>query len=307
MIRKALFQIHLWAGIGAGVYIFVICVTGSFLVFRVEFYNHFRPGTTIVPRSMPRLSEQAVGAAAGRAYPGMTVVRVLIRRRSPTTSAEVWLEGGGLERHRLFDPYTGADLGDADPRATEVFEKIVDLHDNLLGGMTGRAINGVGGICLALLCVTGAVIWWPGSRNWRRALFVRWKTGWKRFNWDLHSAIGFWSLAFIFMWAVTGIYMVFPQPFNALNDFIEPFNPAVAVRPGDIVLEWLAKLHFGRFAGMKVKLLWAAAGLAPPALFVTGVVMWWNRVLRGWLRAGDPAGERVALQAYTSYVKALFR
>jgi uncharacterized iron-regulated membrane protein len=307
MIRKALFQIHLWAGIGVGLYIFMICVTGSFLVFRVEFYNHFRPGTTVAARSTPRLTQAELTAAAIRAYPAMTVVRVVIRRRSPTTGAEVWLEGGGQERHRLLDPYTGADLGDADPHATEVFEKIVDLHDNLLGGMTGRAINGVGGVFLAVLCLTGAVIWWPGRKHWRRAMTVRWKSGWKRFNWDLHSAMGFWALAFIFMWAVTGIYMVFPQPFNALNDFIEPFNPAVAVRRGDIVLEWLAKLHFGRFAGMKVKLLWAAAGLVPPALFVTGAVMWWNRVLRGWLHAGDSAADRVRRQAYTNSLKAFFR
>ena len=34
--RKALFQIHLWTGIGVGLYIFVISVTGSAIVFRRE-------------------------------------------------------------------------------------------------------------------------------------------------------------------------------------------------------------------------------------------------------------------------------
>src|SRR2546426_10322035 len=35
-LRKMSFQVHLWAGIGAGLYIFVVCVTGSALVFRPE-------------------------------------------------------------------------------------------------------------------------------------------------------------------------------------------------------------------------------------------------------------------------------
>ena len=50
--------------------------------------------------------------------------------------------------------------------------------------------------------------------------------------------------------------------------------------PLDRVLGWLARLHFGRFGGMPMKIAWAVCGLVPVALFVTGVVMWWNRVLR---------------------------
>jgi uncharacterized iron-regulated membrane protein len=38
-------------------------------------------------------------------------------------------------------------------------------------------------------------------------------------------------------------------------------------------------LHFGNFAGLKTRIVWAALGLAPPILFLTGALMWWNRVL----------------------------
>ena len=34
--RRALFQIHLWTGIGVGLYILMISVTGSAIVFRRE-------------------------------------------------------------------------------------------------------------------------------------------------------------------------------------------------------------------------------------------------------------------------------
>jgi uncharacterized iron-regulated membrane protein len=35
-LRRALFQVHLWVGILAGLYIFVVCITGAALVFRVN-------------------------------------------------------------------------------------------------------------------------------------------------------------------------------------------------------------------------------------------------------------------------------
>jgi uncharacterized iron-regulated membrane protein len=35
-LRKAVFQVHLWTGIGLGLYIIMISVTGSVLVYRNE-------------------------------------------------------------------------------------------------------------------------------------------------------------------------------------------------------------------------------------------------------------------------------
>ena len=40
-LRKALFQIHLWSGIGIGIYVVLISISGSVLVFRNELFNLF--------------------------------------------------------------------------------------------------------------------------------------------------------------------------------------------------------------------------------------------------------------------------
>ena len=299
MLRKILFQIHLWTGIGIGLYVVAICVTGSITVFRNEFYTYFRPGTTVVARDTERLSDEAIAESARQRYPGFEVSSVQLRRRSRTASAEVWLKKGDTEHHRLFDPYDGADLGDAEPRATKIFEKIAEFHDNLLGDRVGREINGVGGAILAVMCLSGLVIWWPGIKGLRRGLLLRWKTSWKRFNWDLHSVMGFWTFAFVFMWAITSVYMVFPDPFLDVVDFLQPPSDEVPLRSGDVVLEWFARVHIGRFAGLWVKILWGVVGLIPAMLFVTGVIMWWNRKVRGWVRAEEGA--------YTTYLKTFFK
>ena len=168
---------------------------------------------------------------------------------------------------------------------------LLDLHDNLLAGETGRAVNGVGAILLLVLAVTGLVIWWPGIRNWRRSLFVDRRLSWKRLNWNLHSALGVWFLLFVLLWGVTGTYLSFPSAFYAFFEYLEPIDSASNVeRVSDEVLYWLAYGHFGRFnrrlpgcgAGcdLTLKAVWAGVALVPPAMFITGGIMWWNRVVR---------------------------
>ena len=291
-----MFQIHLWTGIGVGLYVVVVCLTGSVLVFRRELMRTYsnRPQVSAHTSSATPLTEDQLRIAAQRVYPTFTVEKVWRSRRG-NTPVDIWMNrgpGGREKKQHLFDPYTGADLGETRPRGVRVIDWLVSLHDDLLGGMNGRLVNGVGAILLALLCFTGAIIWWPGSSKWARGLTVRWNAGWQRINWDLHSALGFWAFVAVLLWAVSGIYLVFPHPFSALVDYLEPPDLVSLVpRRGDVALEWLAKLHFGRFAGIKTKWTWAILGVIPPVLFITGAVMWWNRVLKPFRRTRLAAAE----------------
>jgi uncharacterized iron-regulated membrane protein len=48
---------------------------------------------------------------------------------------------------------------------------------------------------------------------------------------------------------------------------------------GDLLMAWLFPLHAGWFGGMPIKIVWALLGLSLPLMFVTGTIMWWNRVI----------------------------
>lgn len=49
---------------------------------------------------------------------------------------------------------------------------------------------------------------------------------------------------------------------------------------GDAIIAWVAPLHFGTFGGgTPVYVLWLLLGLSPAILGVSGILMWWNRVL----------------------------
>lgn len=309
-LRRALFQVHLWIGIGLGVYVLLISISGSAIVFRNEISKAFGAAPKTVSASGSKLSPADLKQAARRAYPQYAVSYIWESKR-PDQATEVWLARDGKTKMRLFDPYTGRDLGESVPPTMQALTFMIDLHVNLLSGRTGRTLNGIGAIFTTVLALTGAVIWWPGVQNWRNSLMVRRESNWKRFNWSLHSVVGIWTLAFVLVWGVTGIFVVFPKPFETAVNLFAPLNfyrldvstasadkltpPRSATTPlvprgnrreapiertlGDKILRWLYYLHFGNFAGSGVKTVWVVCGLAPVVLFVTGFLMWWNRVL----------------------------
>jgi uncharacterized iron-regulated membrane protein len=287
-LRKAMFQVHLWIGLAIGLYIVVLSVTGSALVYRNELDRYFAAPRPIFDADRPRLSQDEIRGAAARLYPSHQVVEVgnRVTRRNPTAS--VTFERDGVQMVRLFDPYTGADLGDAITEGERFVLWVVRLHDELLFDQEGRWWNGALSAVTTVLVVTGLIVWWPGSRRWRRSLTITWSSGWRRINWDLHSALGIWLFLFMLMWGLSGFYLGIPQPFTDIVDAISDPD-ALEERPGDIVLAWMARLHFGRWRGLPwLKAAWAVVGLVPALMFITGVVMWWNRVLRR--RVSRPGG-----------------
>ena len=96
-LRRALFQVHLWTGLAIGLYIVMLSVTGSVLVYRNELDRLFATTRPVYDAKATRLTADELRAAAERAYPGWTITRVgdRITRRNPTI--EVWVERGGRE------------------------------------------------------------------------------------------------------------------------------------------------------------------------------------------------------------------
>jgi uncharacterized iron-regulated membrane protein len=267
----------MWIALVLGIYIVVLSVSGSIAVFRREANVWF------VPRAVPsatgtRLTGEELRAALQDIYPGSQIVDVREPRR-PERPVFVSLDRNGKRVDRLFDPYALKDMGDSYPQVLRAMEWLVDLHDNLLAGPDGRIVNGVGGALVLFLIVTGVIIWWPGTRRVWRSLTVGRPEASRRFAWQLHNALGVWSFAMLLIWAATAVYFAWPDPFENTIDHFDT-NKTDTERPGEAVLLFLIKLHFGRFGAVWVRFLWAALGLLPVVLFVTGFVLWWTRVVR---------------------------
>jgi uncharacterized iron-regulated membrane protein len=299
-LRKAVFQLHLWSGIGIGLYVLLVSLTGSVVVYSNELYRAATPDPIIVTQSGARLTDEQLKRAAKSLYPGYTII-AMSRARNPDQAVGISLRRGDGLKNRLFNPYTGADLGDSVPLGIRLVSQLLKLHDDLLAGPTGRSVNGFGALLVVILTLTGMIVWWPGIKTWRRSLTVQRNAGWRRFTWSLHSMIGFWSLGFILVFGISGIYLGNPEFFQDLADRIEPLTDANArTRIVDQIIYWIAYLHVGRINGIgipcsgpglcdkTIKLIWAVFGLAPAAMFVTGAIMWWNRVVRKKLLTRAP-------------------
>jgi uncharacterized iron-regulated membrane protein len=291
-LRRAFYQVHLWSGIALGLYILTISVTGSVLVYSNELYRAATPEPIISQGLGPRLTDDQLTQAAAHLYRDYRVVQIA-RARNLDQAVDVSLRRGDEIKRRKFDPRSGRDLGDSIPIGIRLVSKLLDLHDNLFAGPTGRKMNGIGALALLVVAMTGLTIWWPGIKTWRRSLTLHRSVGWKRFVWHSHSMIGFWSLGFTMVFGVSGVYLGFPGLFQDLADRLEPATAANdGLRIVDRVIYWLAFLHFGRINGIGIpcsgpglcdqttKAIWALFGLAPAAMFVTGAIMWWNRVRR---------------------------
>lgn len=358
-LRKLMFQLHLWIGLALGLYVVVVCVTGSLVVFRGEIEDVLHSDLTRVTPGPRRMALQPVYEAVKQAHPGDTL-RTINLPPAPDAAWSLWFTGPkGKSFHAYANPYTGKILGD-DLANDNLTEWLYDLHANLLAGGTGEKINGIAAMFFGLLCLSGVVIWWPGrGRVVKQGLTIQWRSQWKRLNYDLHKVLGIASAGLLLLVIVTGVYFPFPQPFRAiaewlghpeikaesprsrprpvarwpsLDEAIATANSAlpegevnwiglpqkphedISVRkripgdwrltgsdyvhldqytgavisverhaersPGQRFLRAMFPLHTGTFGGLFTRLLWAMLGLVPALLFVTGFLMWWNRVVR---------------------------
>src|ERR1700752_3926047 len=92
-LRRALFQVHLWSGIAVGIYILMISVTGSVLVYANELYRAVTPEPIISKGSGARLTDDQLKEAARRSYPGYRVLKI-VRPLNPDQAVDISLRRG---------------------------------------------------------------------------------------------------------------------------------------------------------------------------------------------------------------------
>ncbi|UOQ96884.1 PepSY domain-containing protein [Hymenobacter sp. 5317J-9] len=142
-------------------------------------------------------------------------------------------DGGGP---RIYvNPYTGAILGEINPRET-FFHTVEQLHRGLVAGKIGKLVMGVSASIFLFILGTGLVLWWPAARKaLTPRLTVKWGSGWKRLNHDFHIVLGFYASLFLFVMALTGVGMSFDWVGAGINKLthspLKRPEPPVSVVP----------------------------------------------------------------------------
>jgi uncharacterized iron-regulated membrane protein len=224
-LRRALFQIHLWAGVLLSLYVVVIALTGSILVFRTELTSAALPRNISAYDASHIASIETVVRNFTVTFPGASLQTLQLP--SPAIPAFL-LYATDAQKHpvRLMADPTNAMLY-AQPRTW--LDWVYDLHVYLLlGHGYGMQVNGVGAAGLLLLTLSGLFLWWPGVRSWMRGLRVDFGRNWRRINFDTHNAIGFWTFVIVSWWAFSGVYFGWYRQVTAAIASVSPLRGMIA-------------------------------------------------------------------------------
>lgn len=307
-LNKALFQIHLWAGIVLGLYILMISVSGAVYLLEDKLDRYFVPGNVLPTASGP-LSDDELEAQIEEVYSDFEVF-MFNQSSDPERAVLVVLRQDGGTQNRYFDQYRGLDRGSSLPWEAKVYRWLIDFHDDLFIDNGGRRINGWGAVLFLVMMLSGLVIWWRGKAQWRQGFYPSKKSP-RGMLWQFHSVFGFWCLFFMFAWGISGILITIPDTFRTVTDTLGLSNAlnmgligmpdpeiqamldsgelepnAFIMNLGEIradrssgFLDFMVDVHFGRFDAAWVTWLLLFISLIPAGMFITGFILWWQRVV----------------------------
>jgi uncharacterized iron-regulated membrane protein len=218
-LRKLTGLLHLWLGLGSGLVVFVVSVTGCIYVFETEIRDVVEKSfTTVEARNQPRvpvselyrLGKKALEAELG--YPVKDAYQSVWVYRDPTKAPYFFAYAPQPEGYHYvyLNPYTGEVLRLVD-RHTDFFGTVLRLHRRLLLPETlGRYVIGISVLVFVISLISGLLLWWPRNRAAAKQRFsVKWSAKWRRVNYDSHNVLGFYALPLALVIALTGLVWSF--------------------------------------------------------------------------------------------------
>jgi len=236
MFKKKLLWLHKWLGLISGLVVLIVSLTGCLTVFQDELQLMTHPEKFFIEKQNLQPSKtialsKLINIAEAKLNPGEKISRVdvfpqnnrtWVFRATKTNKDAFFYSDYFTYYKRVFvNPYTG-NVQVVENTKENFFQIVLQLHMNLLlGKKYGHFIVGFSTIFFAIICLTGIVLWWP--KKWKpktikNSFSINFKANKKRFNYDLHNVLGFYSLFFALLFAFTGLVFVFPAFKKAVSN-----------------------------------------------------------------------------------------
>ncbi|MFV0541770.1 MAG: PepSY-associated TM helix domain-containing protein [Aestuariibaculum sp.] len=220
--------LHLWLGLISGIVVFIVSITGCFYAFQQEIKDALEPWRFVKEQNKPYVPPSVLLDTASVYMPNAKPTGLTYADKAGAAAVGYSaFEGGKRSFSVVFmDPYTGKFIKKQQTlggNEFDFFRFIIDGHRALwLPYNIGRPIVGVCTLVFLLLLITGLIMWWP--KKWNKttrdmSFKIKWKAKFKRINYDLHNVLGFYSLIFALIIAITGVVWSF-QWFDQVVYFI---------------------------------------------------------------------------------------
>lgn len=214
-LRKFINDIHLWLGIGSGIILLIICLTGTVLTFEKEIKCVFAEEVSVSPiATLFPIEELAENLTSEGEVMCVTISPEKAKPYEFSVKTNKEDRRGTLF---LVDQYTG-NYTKASPNVLDgFFMTMFKMHRWLLMDMSiGRPIVGVATIIFLILSISGIVLWFPKKKlrklkwkNLKSGFKIAWRAKWKRLNHDLHVTLGFYTAIFLIIMSLTGLFWSF--------------------------------------------------------------------------------------------------
>jgi len=243
-MRRLWLKLHLWLGLILGLWLSLIGLTGSLLVFYHELEEQIHPTTfAVAPQPEGEVAFRSFDEVYAAIQDGMPEGAQFGSIYYPRTSASSWWgrytvpDGPQAGLWYVFvDPYTAQVLDRWHVKGEEQWFRrefsgfLYDLHYKLLlPGDIGNPLVGIIAL-LALISVGfGVYLWWPKKGKWSQALRFKRGASSQRFIFDLHNVSGIYLLPVLVAVLLSGVYFNLPEQFYWV---IKQFSPNTVVYYG---------------------------------------------------------------------------
>lgn len=201
MNAKSWFNLHSWAGLFVGVLLFVTCVSGTLATLSHEL-EYLTDAKYRALSSSASTNYQAIENTLNKHYPQAKLLYIQ-RHKQDYLATEAALKVGNSFRFVYLDAATGSLLGEGEWARISRFLR--NWHMNLSMGWTGKLIVTSLSILLVILLVSSFYVyrhWWQGFMKRPAMLCLGKRSSWS----DWHKLLGLWSLWFIAVMAITGVW-----------------------------------------------------------------------------------------------------
>lgn len=208
MFSKINAWLHLWLGIGSGLIVLIISITGAILVFESEITSMSSPWLHATPvGNEPQMPPSAIYKSVHNAMPGKIIQSAWYNGPEKTVKVSI-KDSDSLV---FVNPYNAKIVATVDHE--DFFHIIEEGHFHLwLPHEIGEVVTGWGTFIFFFLLISGLILWYPkkwNKANRNKSFKVKWDASFKRLNYDLHNVLGFYAVIVALIMAFTGLCMSF--------------------------------------------------------------------------------------------------
>ncbi|MCE7062221.1 PepSY domain-containing protein [Dyadobacter sp. CY343] len=217
-LNQTLFRLHSWLGLITGIFLILLGLSGSVLVFKTELDQ-------LANQDLLRVSPLETGNSGDALmrcyetitsrYPNLDGIAWLnpAARPDEAYNFRIYFNDKKMLTYDLalisFNPYTGAILreGPATDFMPSFIEWLFQFHFSFQLGIPGAALTAIFGITMLLSVLTGAIVY--KKMIWKVLTFriSLNRKNWRTISSDLHRIVGVWSLVLNAVIFFTGFWM----------------------------------------------------------------------------------------------------